>query len=154
MKSIYCVGDKKFSEIYESRKMKETPLELFDGLSVRQAMIKVSEEVIKPSYGNQYFGVAAANELVDGALNIFSDGGFEEEIVPLIEVVGKENFFVIRLERYRCNFDNDSRNYLKHYDYKIKNDLNKHELYRNGSDIVEEIFYKKEGWGHNAWLNL
>jgi hypothetical protein len=84
----------------------------FGGLSVRQAMIKVSEEVIKPVYGKNYFGESAAKTLAEGKLNIFSDSGFMEELIPIRNKVGAENILLIRLIREGCTFKGDSRGYL------------------------------------------
>ena len=109
---IYSIKPERFWQIYNDRALKEKPLPEFEGLSIRQAMIKVSEEVIKPNYGKQYFGVAAARELQEGVLNIFSDSGFVEEIEPIVEKVGAENIFLIRVYKEGCKFLGDSRNYL------------------------------------------
>lgn len=109
---IYSIKPERFWQIYNDRALKEKPLPEFEGLSIRQAMIKVSEEVIKPNYGKQYFGVAAARELQEGVLNIFSDSGFVEELTPIAEKVGAENIFLIRVYREGCKFQGDSRNYL------------------------------------------
>lgn len=140
VKSIYSVSDKVFNDIYTDRTKKEIGNPIFDGLSVRAAMIKVSEQVIKPVYGNQYFGRAAARMLVEGSLNVFSDGGFEDENIPLIEKVGIENFKIIRLERDGCNFDNDSRCYLPNHDYLIKNNGSMKDLHKKGYDLVESFY--------------
>ena len=109
---IYSVPASRFWEIYNNRELKEKPLEEFEGLSVRQAMIKVSEEAIKPVYGKEYFGIAAARALKEGSVNVFSDSGFIEELNPLIRKVGKENILLLRIFRPGCSFEGDSRNYL------------------------------------------
>lgn len=107
---IYGVNEGDFFRIYSSDK--ELPLECFGGLSVRQAMIKVSEEVIKPNFGKDYFGKQLAGSLVGGMVNVVSDGGFIEELVPVIEAVGEENILIIRIAREGYTFKGDSRAYL------------------------------------------
>ena len=109
---IYSIRPDRFWRIYNDRTLKETPLPEFDGLSVRQAMIKVSEEVIKPAYGKRYFGTAAARELAEGYINIFSDSGFIEEVEPIADRIGRENILLLRIYRAGCEFKGDSRNYL------------------------------------------
>lgn len=114
--AIYSVGYETFFELYNDRKLKETPSHLFNGLSPRQAMIHVSENVIKPSFGQNYFGEAAAKILENG-INIFTDGGFDDELIPIKE---KSFVYVIHLYRDGHTFKNDSRNYItSNYDMKI-----------------------------------
>ncbi len=90
---------------------KETPRVELGGLSCRQFLIKVSENAIKPAFGNGYFGNAAANKLLHG-MNVFTDGGFVEEIEPIIQKIGVENVIIVRLSRNGHTFKNDSRNYI------------------------------------------
>lgn len=109
-KAIYCVDDITWASLY-TREKKEIPTDILDGLSPRQALIKVSEEAIKPNFGKDYFGKAAAKELQPG-LNIFSDSGFIEELIPIEDAVGLDNLLVIRIHRPGYTFEGDSRRYL------------------------------------------
>lgn len=110
-KAIYSVTEDQWDQMY-TRENKESGFENLDGLSPRQALIKVSEEVIKPNYGQDYFGKSAVRNLEAGQINVFSDGGFVEELVPLVEAVGLDNVLVIQINRQGCSFDGDSRDYL------------------------------------------
>lgn len=109
-KVIHGISDEQWDELY-TREKKELPSDLLDGMSPRQALIKVSEQVIKPNYGKDYFGKFAAKTLEEG-VNVFSDGGFVEEIVPVKDSVGEENTLVVRICREGCSFSGDSRSYL------------------------------------------
>ena len=83
------------------------------GLSPREMLIHVSEEIIKPKYGKGYFGEAAAKEWYGKCSPVIaSDGGFYEEVQPICDTFGKENVLIIRLHREGFNFDGDSRNYI------------------------------------------
>lgn len=106
-RSIYDVSKETWDEIYVSG-TKETPMDIFDGLSPREALIYVSEDVIKPKFGKNYFGKSAAKQLKDG-LNIFSDGGFFDEINEVVKVVGVENVIFFEFERDNKTFEGDSR---------------------------------------------
>ena len=108
VKAIYSISDQRFAELYIE---KETPCKEYYGLSPRQAMIKVSEEVIKPIYGHRYFGDQAARGLIEGKVNIFSDSGFVDEAESIIDKIGKNNILLVQIIN-RGNFNNDSRNYL------------------------------------------
>ena len=101
-----------FLSDYSDRNLKEVPRIELGGLSKREALIHVSENVIKPKHGKDYFGVKTA-ERVDPLLNhCFSDGGFIEEVHPLINRVGPENICIVQLYRDGCSFSADSRNYI------------------------------------------
>lgn len=101
-----------FRVVCADRDRKEIPMDRLGGRSPRQALIYVSEDVVKPAFGSDYFGRYAANNLEQGALNIFSDGGFVEEAVPLLNAVGLDNVLLVQLSRNGCSFEGDSRNYL------------------------------------------
>lgn len=100
-----------FFILYNNRKTKEQPSDLLFGRSPREHMIHTSEKLIKPVYGEDYFGIALANSLQEG-LNVVSDGGFIDELQPVIEAVGKENVLIVRVHRDGCDFSADSRDYL------------------------------------------
>lgn len=94
----------------EDRALKEVPWR--DGLSVRQMLIHVSEQVCKPTHGRDYFGLLAAGRLAQLkeasplARVVFSDGGFIEEVEAI------EGAVVVRLNRHGFSFTGDSRSYL------------------------------------------
>lgn len=107
---------KRFMDVYNDREQKEKPQVFLNGKSPRQFMIWISESVIKPQFGNQYFGrrmVEQIRECDDPV--IVTDGGFPEEIKPLIGA-GFE-VHICRLHRSGYTFAGDSRNYLEMGDY-------------------------------------
>ena len=80
-----------------------------DNISPREALIHVSENIIKPQKGKTYFGEQLAKRLTDG-WNIITDGGFEEEFVPVAEA--SDQVSVVRMTADGCTFEGDSRGYL------------------------------------------
>lgn len=124
-----------------SREKKELPNKKLGGKSPREVMIEVSEKVIKPFYGKSFFGDAVASSLVYD-LEVFSDGGFVEELQPVIEKVGAENVLVIRIHRQGCTFDNDSRSYLPDnivpYMVDLDNDGTLKDYLKNVEDVVSD----------------
>ena len=85
----------------------------------RDHLIWVSEEVIKPLFGKDYFGKYLAEQLGmsfnDGA--VISDSGFLAELLPILN----EDYFsleeyvevhVVQLTKDGCTFEGDSRSYL------------------------------------------
>lgn len=102
--------------------MKDEPLPLFFGETPRKAYIDVSEKLIKPMFGDEFWGELVAKQIIASGpkipLWIITDTGFEPETRPIIRLVGKENCTLIRLRRHGCDFSKDSRSYLQ-LDYGI-----------------------------------
>lgn len=80
----------------------------FIDLTIREAMIYVSEILIKPTFGEDYFGVYRANSIGRGELAIEDSCGFEEEIYPALEKLGEDNVLLLRIKG-RGDFTGDSR---------------------------------------------
>ena len=94
---------------------KELPWDKLGGLSQRQFLIKISEEWVKPVFGKDYFGLRAAKsaEISGSDLIVYSDGGFESEIVPLAERFGYNNVIICQWGKDNPDaFKNDSRNWI------------------------------------------
>jgi hypothetical protein len=108
------LGDYRFSlfmQAYDDRERKEKAQSFLNGKSPRQFMIWISEDVIKPQFGDQYFGMIMAEAIRDSQVPvIITDGGFPEEVKPLVSA-GIE-VHICRLHRDGYTFDGDSRNYL------------------------------------------
>ena len=106
-----------FFEIYDDRERKEVPQEEFYGLSPRDFMIWISEDVCKPKFGKEYFGEVAARCSNPHTGTIFSDSGFPEEVSPLVQKYGAENVYVCQFDRGGSKFEsNDSRGFLSRED--------------------------------------
>lgn len=100
---------------YNDRELKEQPWDKLGGLSQRQFLITIAEKWVKPVFGERYFGHAAAS-LVMQDLTVFSDGGFNEEVLGLIERASQQEeeveILIINLYREGHDFSNDSRSYI------------------------------------------
>jgi hypothetical protein len=97
------------------RQLKEVPAYWYNK-SPRQLLISASETLMKPHYGKEYFGKKAAERVTASTAEVcvFSDGGFPEELRPLIQA--GHAVMVIRLRRKGFDFRNDSRDYLQEAD--------------------------------------
>lgn len=82
--------------------------------TLRRFLIRLSEEFLKPTYGDTFFGRVAVREFKRSSysLIVFTDSGFVTEADTVIREVGRENTILIRLHRDGATFDNDSRSYL------------------------------------------
>tara|TARA_R110002020_G_scaffold36419_2_gene109504 strand:+ start:7645 stop:8265 length:621 start_codon:yes stop_codon:yes gene_type:complete len=98
------------------RNLKELPFMFFEGATPREALIHVSENIIKPKYGDDFFGRAAARSCSNGGdvKTVFSDGGFGSEIEPLLKHFNE--VWIWRLRRDGYTFDGDSRKYINPQD--------------------------------------
>lgn len=138
--AFFCVSEERFYEIYDDRELKEKAMPDFkltvpeynklarylgkkyypEGavaaskvfISIREAMIYISEIVVKPAMGENYFGVARVVAMQEGELAIDdSCGGWADEVNPAIEALGEDNVLAVRVHG-RGTFDGDSRCYL------------------------------------------
>lgn len=102
-----------FMEGYDNREIKEKRKEEALGdRTRREALIHVSEDILKPSKGKEVFGDCLASKIIQAEDYAISDCGFSEEIKPVINTVGAENVCLVRLLRDNCTFKNDSRRYI------------------------------------------
>lgn len=108
---LHCIPLERVRELCGNRETKDEHCPEF-GMSPRKAQILLSEQVIKPSYGDDWFGRRAAASLTPGFLNVFSDSGFVNEAWPIIREVGTKNILLVHMRREGCSFDQDSRDYL------------------------------------------
>lgn len=176
VQDIFLVSEERFWEIYNDRELKEVPMPEFSvylcisdfielqhilkqdlgqrsnlQLSIRQAMVYVSEVLIKPRLGEDYFGRARMLEINKtvkdlnkkyGELDyIFYDDssasfqGSSDELVGLVDYFGEDNILLINI-RGRGEFGvGDSRNY--HADGTVKHTV---DLWNTGT---EEEFLDK-----------
>lgn len=103
-----------FMRIYNSDEKDSARPDFMAGMTCREFMIWVSEDVIKPKFGKRYFGELMAEHLkvlfqTDESC-ICTDGGFPDEIEALIDA-GIE-VKLVRLHREGFDFSNDSRDYI------------------------------------------
>jgi hypothetical protein len=115
---LYCVSEALWDSWY-TRAGKELPRAELGGLSCRQALIRVSEEIVKPNFGESYFGKAEGTKLKALAdagelIAACSDGGFNAEIDPLIDLFGSDNIHILKIERPGRSYEGDSRNWIEH----------------------------------------
>lgn len=137
---FFHLREHEFFNIYNNRELKEKPLPEFkvswdnacklwkvsksmklkhDGnggcdLTIRQAMIYVSEIVVKPNLGKDFFGKARAIAIKNSKDQLFIDdsAGFKEELPPVIDLLGQENILLIRVHAFGDSFEGDSRAHL------------------------------------------
>lgn len=127
-----------FKGLATDRKTKESPMTdlINDRRTPRQALIHVSENVIKPKYGKSFFGDKLAEKLKDG-YNIVTDGGFKEELYPVLEAA--DHAIVIRMAAPHCTFEGDSRDYLEEEDFLAYSNLEFIRFYNSKAGIYHDF---------------
>lgn len=112
--ALAMLGPKRYADFllaYNDRSQKEKPQAFLNGKSPRQFMIWISEDVIKPRFGNGYFGKRFAEIAEQSDIPVIcTDGGFPDEVIELIRA-GHE-VKLCRLHRTGYTFENDSRDYI------------------------------------------
>lgn len=117
---IYDLSEEKVAKMMQ-RHLKELPMDSLGGRSPREALIHISEDVIKPMFGRDYFGKSLLRQCKIGNYTkaVASDGGFVEEITPFI----KDGWEVTILQVYPyrngelLTFKKDSRSYVNRSDF-------------------------------------
>jgi hypothetical protein len=112
------MGDKHENVLSDEPGVKERANKFLLGLSPRQFQIMVSEDWMKPKFGDDVFGKIAIQQVKlyhdwPSRIFLFSDSGFRSEAVALVEEFGPENILLIRLHRIGCDFTIDSRSYIE-----------------------------------------
>lgn len=112
VQGIFGVSRSRWDYLYATAK--ETPTPELLGMSPREAMIWLSEEVMKPKFGKDVFGRIAAEQIamMKDAVVVISDCGFAEEIIPVAREVGWENILIVNIYRPGCTYASDSRSYI------------------------------------------
>jgi hypothetical protein len=166
----YGVPYEWFMKDYNDRSVKERKEKALGGLSRREALIYVSEEYIKLLHGKDFFGVQVANSIQNGMDYAISDGGFIEELIPIINKVGADNIVLVQLTREGCDYSSDSRRYFdgevieeyvlnhktliqKHHVLSHKFPIRTYRIHNNGTledfhEVLQTIYRKeKEEYG-------
>lgn len=116
----------RFMLVYDDREQKERPQTFLMGMSPREFMIWISEDVIKPKFGKDYFGVRFNQKVKEcDAPVVCTDGGFPDEIIALINAGNEVK--LCRLHRDGFTFAGDSRNYIRINPYYHKNGYSEHD---------------------------
>jgi hypothetical protein len=82
----------------------------------RDLLIGLSEDVIKPKLGPEFFGKLLADEVSDSAARNFviTDCGFTEEVCAFISQLRPQYHIELwRITRPGCDFTNDSREFIE-----------------------------------------
>lgn len=81
-----------------------------NGLTVRQALISLSEDWVKPTFGQAHFGELLAHQLKSCSHTrvVLSDSRFAEELTPTLEL---GTVLVVRIYRPGHSFEGDSGSY-------------------------------------------
>lgn len=93
---------------------KDIPQAVFGGKTIRQAMIALSEDHVKPTYGHGFWGTSLLSRCWDPLprIVIVTDVGFMAEVDVFTEAYGLENTVYPQLSRVGCTFEGDSRSYV------------------------------------------
>jgi hypothetical protein len=113
---VYAMLGRTFdAKHYESEK--DIPQPMFDGHTIREMMIRASEEWIKPVYGQGALARMTVSSLGTSihlpGVCLISDSGFQPETDVLVDAFGEDRFLMVQLEREGAEWGADSRGYVE-----------------------------------------
>lgn len=119
--------------------------------SSREALIHVSEDVMKPKYGQDYYGLKVLDKVSNSSerYSFAADGGFAFEILPLLDV--GYQVVVTQLERSGATFEGDSRTLLNEDDFKDYSNIKFTTISNNGS--LDELYENIREFAFDLVLN-
>lgn len=131
---------------YEAHK--DDPQPIFNGDSIRRAMIDLSEEHCKRKYGNDFWCRSAMGRIETWRhpnfavpeLVIITDYGFPHEPLFFEDIVGQENHLLVRVNRPGKDFSNDSRGWVVAGQSR--------EVYNEGTDLSQIATEGQRVYGH------
>ena len=102
--------------VFMETDMKNQPMDMLFGRSMREILISFSENWAKKEFGDDVFGKLAYDQLSAYAdaydYTIFSDSGFQSEFDYIYYRMNWFDIYVIKLTRPGCNYNSDSRGYI------------------------------------------
>lgn len=136
LQNLFGIDPDEWEHIYNNHK--EEPSDLLFGMTPRNAMIWMSEEVMKPKFGKDVCGIIASNRVRSAFENgyelvVFSDSGFADEAKVIVRDYGAENVYLLQIHSEGCNFNGDSRSYVYPEDIGIPEE--NFEVVKNTKDV-------------------
>jgi len=102
--------------VIESKKEDTLPFPSTQIDTYRELMIHISEQWMKPDFGDDIFGRLAVKRIAQLTpapdYVIVTDSGFAEEAQPVGELVGWDNCLLIHINADGTTFEGDSRSYI------------------------------------------
>lgn len=115
IQELFGLSPDEWEDMYENAK--EKPHRALEWMSPREAMIWLSETVVKPTFDSSFFGKSLARRILskeDVPFHIITDAGFTDEIEVCVNMlpINQYDVYMIRLCREGTSFEGDSRHYI------------------------------------------
>ena len=114
--------------------------------SSRQALIHISEDIVKPQKGKDYYGKKLVEKIENSSERFYfvSDGGFLDEATMVADK--GYNVYIVHLERSGATFEGDSRKLLNKDDFKEYSNIKFTTISNNGSlddlyNVIVDLSY-------------
>jgi hypothetical protein len=141
------VGETYVDDHADYSEFKETHYDEF-GCTGRQLMIDVSERFLKLCYGKSIMAKMLFSSLPVGFAGVVlvRDSGFQCEIDPLVDTVGRRNLFIVQMRRATCSFEGDSREWVTHnFMQEVHNNGTLDDLRRDAISVYDNVV-NQLGW--------
>lgn len=135
--------------VEEYDQIKDVEQDAFGGETLRQFMLRLMEDYIKPRYGKPFAVKSMMNEFKDHHfrmneyLLLVTDIGFMEEVEFLEALVGYDSFCLVRVHRNNTSYAGDSRSWCT-----ASNEINFNNVINplDGAANLMRSIYNKTGW--------
>lgn len=146
-----------WAKVCQNGDFKDSPMLVMSAgelMTPRDVLIYLAEKVLKPEYGKDFIARGTAETISDliqfqreqtneEAVIVVPDLGFDYEIDTVREMLPNAHVISVAVHRPGFTFEGDSRNYVKHPDFGLRNsetyeDL-KHNVLRLFRNIVLDI---------------
>ena len=150
IQEVFSLGEGEWAAMYENSK--EEPQEALYGMTCRAAMIWLSEDVMKPKFGDTFFGLSLAKRIRDSdcELAVVSDAGYLRELEACRNLLPDYQHHLIYLYRTGTTNEGDSREVINPSDLGL--DVEHYEpIPNNGTmeDLAKEVLSVTDYWTAN-----
>lgn len=142
-KEIFNIEDEEWNFYYSRENKDSVSIDKAGGKTAREALIFVSEVLVKPRFGKDYFGRCAIEAIKDiNKTLVCGDCGFDQEVRPVIDHFGKDRVFLVKITRDGCSFKNDSRGWVSEYMFNKENVIHiKNDMDKSFYDKLDNLMY-------------
>ena len=120
---------------------KDVPWNRLLGMSQREWICYIAEEVVKPKLGRDFYARALAENIdkLSEQVHIITDGGFPEEIYELCECETVDHVVLVRVEMPSVEYIKDTRKDLSTVEHVKLSHVNLTNIFGGLSDTVMQM---------------
>ena len=147
IQEVFSLSEGEWMDMYENAK--EKPSQALYGMTPREAMIWLSEDVMKPKFGDDFFGVSLGKRIMNSQCDVavVTDSGYAKEIAACMNALPFHQHHLIYLYRTGTTNKGDSREIINPCDLGL--DVEHYEPIPNNGTIevlAKEVLNVTDYW--------